>query len=108
MHGKTYYKNIGLAHFVAMLLFIAVFYIGIIMNHWLTFDVGLFGAIIGCISTVYNVTQYENVKIIEKQLGYTMEEIIAMEKAEKMEAAKELEENDEGYEEEAFEEVFEV
>lgn len=107
MHGKTYYKNIGLAHFVAMLLFIVVFYIGIIMNHWLTFDVGLFGAIIGCISTVYNITQYENVKIIEKQLGYTMEEIIAMENAEKMEAEDELKEDD-GEDETTFEEAYEV
>jgi len=83
MHGKNFYFNMGVTHFVAMLLFIIVFYIGLIMRHWLTFDVGLFGAIIACISTVYNVTQYENVKIIEKQVGYTIEQLIAMEEAER-------------------------
>lgn len=103
MHSKNYYFNMGLTHFVAMLLFIVVFYIGLIMRHWLTFDAGLFGAIIACISTVYNVTQYENVKIVEKQLGYTIEELLLMEKTEKEEAAKELEDEEEELLEEAYE-----
>lgn len=92
MHTKTYYFNIGLMHFVAMLLFIIVFYIGLIMRHWLTFDVGLFGAIIACISTVYNVTQYEHVKTVEKQMGLSMEEIIAMEKAQQQETLETINE----------------
>ncbi len=94
MHSKNFYFNMGLTHFAAMLLFIVVFYIGLVMRHWLTFDAGLFGSIIACIATVYNVTQYENVKIIEKQLGFTMEELIAMEKAEKELAEKELEDSE--------------
>ncbi len=66
MRSKTFYTNMGMMHFVAMLLFIIVFFIGVVMSHWVTFDFGLFGAIIACISTVYNVIQCEKAEKLEK------------------------------------------
>ena len=72
MHSKNFYFNMGVTSFVVMLLFIVVFYIGIMVNHWLTFDVGLFGAIIGCIATVYNVIQHEKATMIEEQIRQAM------------------------------------
>lgn len=76
MREKSHYRVMFSLHLLVMLLFIFVMYIGVYLSHWVTFDIGLFGGICACISTVYYIIQNEKaekfgkVRIIEFEGSY--------------------------------------
>ncbi len=62
---KTHYKIMAWMSTVIMVLFVCVMYVGVYLEHWVTFDIGLFGGIAGCIFAVYNVIRYDKTKKLE-------------------------------------------
>lgn len=72
MRISSHYKIMFSLHLLVMLLFIFVMYVGVYLSHWVTFDIGLFGSICACISTVYYVIMCEKAEKFEagKVVGY--------------------------------------
>ena len=67
MRISSHYKMMFGMHLLVMLLFIFVMYVGVYLSHWITFDIGLFGSICACISTVYYVIMHEKAEKFETE-----------------------------------------